>query len=87
MYWILRRMPPVLRRLDTSARSRPSKLIDPAVGFSSPTIIRPIVVLPQPGLADQPERVAAPDVEAHVGDRADRPDPALQDARRLPGTP
>ena len=34
---------------------------------------RPVVVLPQPTFADEAERLAAPDVEAHAVDRLDVP--------------
>ena len=52
MYWMSRRSRRYSRPLER-ARSLPSKLIEPDVGLSSPTSIRPIVVLPQP---DSPTR-------------------------------
>ena len=52
MYWMSRRSRRYSRPL-LLARSLPPKRITPAVGFSRPTSIRPMVVLPQP---DSPTR-------------------------------
>ena len=61
----------------------------PAVGFSSATTRRPIVVFPQPDSPTSPNvSPSRTERKAHVGDGLHAPDLALEDhAFRLPGTP
>ena len=47
----------------------PSKRIEPEVGSISRSSVRQSVDLPQPGLADQAQRLALVDEEADVVDR------------------
>ena len=58
------------------ARSRPSSVTDPPVRWPllgrSRMIDRPVVLLPQPGLADHPDALALVDVEGDAVDRHHR---------------
>ena len=58
--------------------SWPSSRMRPLVGFSRPTISRPIVVLPHPDSPTSPNVGTVGQRERHVGDRGDLADPSLQ---------
>ena len=58
--------------------SVPSKMIRPAVGSYSRRSARPTVDLPQPDSPDEPERLAAPDLERDAVDRLDVADVAVE---------
>ena len=57
--------------------SSPSNTMRPAVGSSMRRMARPVVDLPQPDFADQPQRVAARQREADAVDSLDGADLAL----------
>ena len=64
--------------------SSPSNTMLPAVGCSSCSTQRPVVVLPQPDSPTRPERLAAADGEIDAVDRAHRRCAARPAARRRP---
>ena len=66
-------------RRERCEMSRPSNSIFPSVSSCRRTMQRPSVDLPQPGLADQPERLARADVERDVVDGVHAGDLALDD--------
>ena len=68
------------RATSISAPLSVRKRISPAVGAIARRMQREVVVLPQPRLADQRQRLAAVDGEAHVVDRAHLADDATEQA-------
>ena len=66
-------------RRDSREMSRPSNVIEPSVRSYSRAMHRASVDLPQPGLADQAERLPGAQLEADVVDRVHPRHLALQD--------